>query len=932
MALRAGEVEVVGRDAELTAVRDFLHAVDRLPAALVIEGEAGIGKTTLWRAGILSAGDCGYRVLSTRPTQVESQMSYAGLADLLEPVIEEALAELPSPQRYALEVALLLRDAGGAVPHQTAIAFAFLGVLRAAALERPTLVAVDDLQWLDAPSTFALRFAVRRLREDAVGLLFAVRAESNGEGLPEVGRLLPEERTRVVQVGPLSLGALHHLIHSRLELVLPRPALQRLHQASGGNAFFALELARALQERGDQLAPGEPLPMSGELRQLLRARLAALPEDSKEALLFAAAVPQPKVGLVAAAVAGDALLSLRLGEDAKLVELDGDRIRFAHPLFASAVYSEADDDRRRAIHRRLATIVGDPEERSRHLALCTEGADSAVAAALDEAARIARGRGAPQAAAELSEQALRVTPGDERIAAHRRRLEVGNAQLEAGNTARAHTLFAEAADTAPAGPDRAAALSRLARVHLFDGDRAAAVELGRRALAEVGDDLELRSEIEEGLAVSYYFMRENLVAAAAHAHSSVEAARRIRSERALAEALAAQGLAEGLLGRASARAAFEDATQLDYATHELRIMRRPSWAFAVYRMWTDDLHGARQRLEELYAEAVERGDESTIPLALAHLSGLECLLGGWAEAARWADASHEAAILTGQLPQQAYALAARALVDAHLGSADRTRAEAREALQMTAREPGSYGGATSRAALGLLELSLDNPAGAHEALGSLVNHYEAAGIVEPGASRFVPDEIEALIALGEPDAAAVRLRRLEERARRLGRRSALAAAHRCHGLLAVAGGALDEALADFGYALDELERLPLPFERARTLLALGVAQRHARQRRAARETLERALRQFEELGAALWAVRARAELGRISGRGPSGGKLTASEQRVAELVANGRTNREVATELYITPRTVEGTLSRVYAKLGLRSRTELARYWASRQS
>jgi hypothetical protein len=191
MTLRTRETEVIGRDAELATVRDFLQAVDGLPAALVIEGESGIGKTTLWRAGIASAGEWGYRVLSTRPAQTESQISYAGLGDLLEPVLAETLAELPPPQRRALEVALLLRDAGGGVPDQAAIAFGCLAVLRAAALEKPTLVAVDDLQWLDASSAFALLFAARRLREDPVGLLFAVRAERDGETSPELGRLLP---------------------------------------------------------------------------------------------------------------------------------------------------------------------------------------------------------------------------------------------------------------------------------------------------------------------------------------------------------------------------------------------------------------------------------------------------------------------------------------------------------------------------------------------------------------------------------------------------------------------------------------------------------------------------------------------------------------------------------------------------------------------
>ena len=349
-------------------------------------------------------------------------------------------------------------------------------------------------------------------------------------------------------------------------------------------------------------------------------------------------------------------------------------------------------------------------------------------------------------------------------------------------------------------------------------------------------------------------------------------------------------------------------------------MRRPSYSHAVYLSWTDDLEAARSQFEELYKRALDRGDESSIPRLLTHLSGVECVLGDFESAGRWATESYEAAVQSGQRPHEEYTLAARALVDAHLGLEQRARAEAEEALQ-DVREPVAYGSATSRWALGMIELSLDRPREAHEVLWPLTQQCEAEGIVEPGALRFLPLEIEALIALGEHDHARAQLERLEERALQLGRRSALAAAYRCRGLLG------DDAFTSFARALHELERLPMPFEQARTLLAFGSAQRRANQRRDARATLGGALDAFEALGAALWAERTRAELRRISGRAPSSGELTASEQRVAELVAAGHTNREVAAALYVTPRTVEGTLSRIYSKLGVRSRTELARRW-----
>jgi DNA-binding CsgD family transcriptional regulator len=259
------------------------------------------------------------------------------------------------------------------------------------------------------------------------------------------------------------------------------------------------------------------------------------------------------------------------------------------------------------------------------------------------------------------------------------------------------------------------------------------------------------------------------------------------------------------------------------------------------------------------------------------------------------------------------------------------RSDAGVALELAGRGT-MFAEMTSLSALAVLELTLDNPAEAHKHLGPLVERVEAAGVGEPGAIRFVTDEIEALVALGELDRARSLLGPYEQRARRLGRRSALAAAARCHGLIAGSEGDLDGALASLGTALEFHAALPLPLEGARTLLALGAVQRRGKQRRAARETLGQAGEVFDRLGASLWSERARMELRRVSGRAPSRGELTASERRVAELVAEGKTNKEVAAALHLTERTVEGTLSRVYTKVGVRSRAELARRWATLQS
>jgi DNA-binding CsgD family transcriptional regulator len=917
--------DLIGRDEELDAA---LSALELLPATVALEGEAGIGKTSVWLALAEELETRGHVVLSARPAQAETQLSYAGLGDLLDPVLDDSLAELPAPQREALATALHRAEAGGRAPDQAAIAFAALGALRNASRDRRVILAVDDLQWLDGPSLFALEFAVRRLRNESVGVLLVLRLDSTQSSAIDFGRWLPEERVRKIRLGPLSLGAMQHLVQSRLDAVLPRPLLQRVHEASGGNPLFALELARALQQRGEHLQPGEPLPVGRELRQLLRARVGALSSDAQHALLVAASVPQPTVRLVAEAAGPAARDSVREAVDAEVLELEDDRIRFVHPLLASVVYLETDADRRQAVHRRLAEVVGDPEQRAWHLALGTEGADPGVATALDEAAGIARARGAPQAAAELWDHASRMTPDNEVDAAHRRRLEAGAAYFEAGNTPRAETVFTQAAQLAPSGSARAAALVRLARLYHYAGDQRIAVKLFRESLEHAGTDQSIQADAADGLATSLFFLREDLPEALEHARFAVRIAEADRSDGALALALGTQGHIEAVLGRREAAATLQSALALENEVRGVPIMRHPTFQLAFVRVWSDELEAARAALREIEARAVEQGDESSLPFVLTYLSLAEFLSGHWQEALRAADEGVDVALAAGSETGRAFALSARALVESGLGREPAARSDADEALALAER--GSmFATTTSLWALGLLELSLDRPAAAHELLGPLVARVEGAGVGELGSIRFVTDDVEALVRLGELDAAGTLLMRFEQQAQRLSRPSAVAAAQRCRGLIAAAAGAPDEAQTVCKRALDALEQLALPLDRARTLLALGVAQRQARQRRAARNSLERALRLFEALGASLWAERARDELGRISGRAPSRGALTAAERRVAELVAEGRTNREVAAALHVTPRTVEGTLSRVYAKVGVRSRTELARRWTS---
>ena len=268
----AAPVSVVGRDEELALLGDFVSALATGPAAFVLVGEAGVGKTTLWRAGADAAQERGYRVLETRPSAAEARLAFAGLDDLLDPVLDDLLDGLPPPQADALRVALLLEQTVGPPPDERAVAIAFLNALRELAADRPTLVSVDDLQWLDSPSAAVLGFAWRRLRDEHAGLLAARRA-----GEPAPTTLTDDDRIHRLDVAPLSVGAVHRLLQEQVGLVLSRPALRRVHEVAAGNAFYALELGRALQRSGTTPAPGEPLPVPEGLRELVQraARRAA---------------------------------------------------------------------------------------------------------------------------------------------------------------------------------------------------------------------------------------------------------------------------------------------------------------------------------------------------------------------------------------------------------------------------------------------------------------------------------------------------------------------------------------------------------------------------------------------------------------------------------------------------------------------------------
>jgi DNA-binding CsgD family transcriptional regulator len=904
----------------------FLEAATERPRALVIEGEAGAGKTSIWEVALTGAQRAGSLTLAARPAEAETSFAYAALGDLLRDQLD-AVTELPSRQRRALEVALRLDDERDDAPDQQSVALAMLAVLRQLAQLRPLVVAIDDVQWLDPASASVVRYAVRRLDAGPVGLLAAWRTEPGAPVPLELDRAPTAERLERVPLSPLSLGAVQHLIQQRLDFLPARPVLRRLHELSGGNPFFALELARALQEGAIQLEAGERLPVV--LDELVGARLEALSQDARRALAAAAAMAQPTVALVEA-VAGDGRGALDEAERAQIVAVHDGRVRFTHPLLASGAYAGVDGSIRRDLHARAAHEVADPEERARHLALAATGPDEAVASALEAAASSAEARGAPPAAAELYERAVRLTPPEARNDVLRRTVHAAFAIFQTGDGRRARTMLDAVVSELEPGPDRARALINLARVRSYDDGIRAAEPLFRQALDEAAGDDELLAAAGLNVASILFRLRERLEEAVEHASTAVRAASSADATGWLGESLGAKLLPEAALGRrAEAATTLESAVAVQPSCEDRRAMAQPLFQVAVVWLWWDELERAKEGFAWLLSRAREMGDEGSVPYILVLAAQVECVRGDLALAAAQADEGYELAEQAGQATLCAYLLSLRALADALTGDVEAARERAERALAVAENTSGRPAEHFALAALGEAELSVGRAAEASEALTPLVAFLRREQIREPGTARVVPNQVEALSALGELDAAAELLDWYSENAEQLQRPSALAAAARCRGLLRAEQGDLDGALELLERAVELSSGVPIPSEHGRALLARGAVHRRAKHKRAARESLEAAEAVFGGMGSQAWAERARAELARVGGRAPSTGALTPTELRVAELVAEGLQTKQVAAALFVSSKTVEGHLTNIYAKLGVHSRAELARLRSS---
>ncbi len=851
---------MIGRQAELLAISDWIDEGDGRPSgptsrttAFVVEGEPGIGKTTLWDAAVEMARARGIRVLSCRPRRSDATLSHLALTDLLRSVPADAFRGLPAPQRLAIEIATLRREARDAELDSRAVATALTTLLGGLSNSTPLLVAVDDAQWLDPPSANALAFALHRLDDRDVHLLMAVRIEPMPERafpvLTVFDDALSREHIQRLSVGPLSVGAIHSVFVRVLGKSVTRPMLVRIHKAAGGNPFYALEIASEIQRLGT-VAPGQPLPVPLDRRELALLRLRRLPRATRDALAQVAARSRPSTKDIDVGALGPA-------ERAGIVRVFADdRIDFTHPLFGSALYASLPESTRRALHRQLAATETDVEEQARHLALAASDPDARSADVLDRAADAAGARGASGAAVDLKELALALTPPDDTQSVARRKLELASRRYFAGDAPGARRELERALRELPPSEVRAQVLLELGSVLWNQGEGDAGSTLFQQALDEA-ESSALRARIHTRISS----MTDDFEIAAAHAESALRLTDARQDPLVYSYALHNLARANFYAGRGADHAAMEEGTLLQRAGTGWEISTTPAYWARDF----DDFETAVRRFEEALRVFRELGDEASCSCILAQLAAIDALTGRFDIGRQRAAEALELAHQTEQDTWINVALTVQAQVAARAGELAAARTTAESVLHRLEIQPDPPIETMVRGVLGLVALSAGEDAEAVHQLERVDAFLDSAHTREPAADRVHADYAEALIGVGDLDRAEEVIARMEARARALPRPWIQSVSRRSRGLLLSARGDLDAATSVMHEALEMHRDLDMPFERARTLLALGQVLRRRNERRAARAALEEALAMFAKLGIRPWADRVRERAGASTG-------------------------------------------------------------------
>ena len=911
---------IVSRMAELARLDALLAALVRGEGgALVVHGEAGIGKTTLLDALVERCGGA-VTVVRACGAETEAELAFSALTDLFYPILRQ-LDALPAPQAAALMGALALE--APAPGDRLAVCVAALGMLRAEARRRPVLAVVDDVQWVDTSSRECIEYIARR----ASGPLAVVLAARDPWYPPERIRL-PD-----LPVGPVDDCAATEVLRQRAPELAP-PVAAAIAQAAAGNPLALVELPATLtaSQRAGVAALELPLGPGDRLQRAFAGRVEALSGAARQALLTAAAYAGTELPVIAAACrrAGTDAGQLADAEASGLVRLGAGLVTFAHPLIRGLVYSEAGEAARRAAHAALAAVLRDDDDRQAwHLAAAAIGPDEEVAAALERAGGRAVARRAYAAGSGALERAARLSP-DPGVAG-RRLITAGQAATAAGVADRALALFAEAAELACGEEQRARAQQLRGRLQVWRGRPAEAtpvlvVQPDRIASRWPVLSAEMLADAANGATtINSYFEAERLAQRAVGLLGD-EGDRAVRGA-----VLTMRGWTLLLRGKApEARPVLAEAFRLADGLDRLG----PDWPWMHILLRTriplGEFEQARADNADLCRRAEEAGALGTMSAAGLLVADAAFRLGDWEAADAAALQTFHLAEDVGHRHMAGWALTIRTRILAAQGRCEESRAAADTALAIAESDRISTGLRFVHGALGFLELGLERIDAAVCELEAVERLTQGSGHEEPVIVPWVPDLVESYARQGrEYDARRV-LARLERQAVCSASPVAAAAAARCRGLLD------DDFDAAFAGALAFDDRRPMPFERARTLLAFGRRLNGACRRAAARQHLRAALEGFERLHADAWARQAEAELRAAGGRhrlpAQDDRALTPQERRVAAAVRRGASNRDIAADLFLSPKTVEFHLRQIYRKLDVRSRTQLVAVLAEQEA
>ncbi|WP_445526055.1 AAA family ATPase [Streptomyces cyslabdanicus] len=932
---------VIGQEEPSAAAREQLAR----GGSVLLHGPAGIGKSTVLRALAAEYAPIARTVLRCSATESESHLPFLALADLFGLVLDEVSGKLPAAQHTALESALTGRGESTLQRDGLALRLAVLSTLRALAAKGPVLIVADDLQWLDAASAELLGFAARRLGGTPVQMLCAVRTEpEQAERYDRHLRACPPD-TLSVRLGPLTRTQVSALLGHRGYSGLPRSTVRDIHRTSGGNPLFALELGRALAESPTPPRPGEPLPVPTSLRALVLSRLEMLSDEARRTLLVASAGARPTPALLHAAGRGNAEAECAQAAELGLLatEPEGPAVRFAHPLISAALYAEAPAQERRAAHAALATAAPDPIERARHLALATTGTDPEVAARLAEAAALARDRGAPSVAASLGLLAARHTPpGGGPGGPDDRRLQAAEDAITAGEVDLARDIAREVLTRATVPAERVRAwmvVIESAGQALGDVDA-----VFPQALADAGDDPRLLALVHYQLAWRGLVVQGDFAEARQEAAHAAELAARGRDRRNELMALAFQASTETLMGHPNAPATIKRALREPQDPYVACHHNGVGSARYRWLLMSDRLAEARATITALLREVRRRGMVESEVHFLRLLAETELRSGHCGRALDLARESLRMARDTGIGESASATLAS--LAEASGGSTDRALALAREAVGHAEEDGDQMYLSRALTALGHAQLVAGDDQAAVTALRRVRELELGLGITDPARGRWHGDLAEALVRTGERAEAQRVIDVAREHALRLGRESVLAVLDRSEAQVRAARGDQDAAVAQVTSAQDRLAKLGNGLEEARAAFALARLRALAPALGVGRAgtplvpgpaSYAEAARLFRRCRALPWLRRVEEAATARSARQPEVAPaaldgLAAMERQVAALVMEGATNREIAARLFISVKTVEATLTRVYRKLGIRSRVDIVRLAAGRRA